>query len=95
MKLIETKPERLVCAICNEAYNLPGNGNIKTYKEVQCPIDDFDLLYFSGQKNFIFCPNCYNNPPFEDMGQNVGCNRCTNDECGFSMHRNTLGPCHA
>ncbi|XP_046917236.1 DNA topoisomerase 3-beta isoform X2 [Dermatophagoides farinae] len=95
MKLIETKPERLVCAICNEAYNLPGNGSIKTYKEVQCPIDDFDLLYFSGQKNFIFCPNCYNNPPFEDMAKSMGCYRCTNDDCSFSMHRNTLGPCHA
>lgn len=95
MKLIETKPERLVCAICNDTYNLPANGNIKTYKEVQCPLDYFDLLYYSGAKSFIFCPNCYNDPPFEDMNKLSGCFKCSNEFCDYSMIRNTFGSCYA
>ena len=94
LKLITAKPERLVCPICNETYSVPSNGTVKTYKEVQCPLDNFDLLYFSGPKNFIFCPNCYNNPPFEDMAKSSSCLKCTNENCKFSMPSNTIGPCN-
>ena len=30
-----------------ETYNLPQNGTIKLYKEIRCPIDDFELVLFS------------------------------------------------
>ena len=96
MKLITSKPERLVCPICNDTYSVPGNGTVKTYKDVQCPLDNFDLLYFTGStKSFIFCPNCYNNPPFEDMPKGSSCSRCTNDSCEYSMVANIIGPCSA
>lgn len=93
LKLITAKPERLVCPTCNETYNVPINGTIKTFKEVQCPLDGFDLLYFTGTKNFIFCPLCYNNPPFEDMTTGSGCIKCTNDQCQYSMISNSIGSC--
>ena len=95
LKLITAKPERLVCPICTDTYNVPGNGTVKTYKETQCPLDGFDLLYFSGSKSFIFCPNCYNNPPFEDMGKGSACIKCTNNSCQYSMSSNTVGACSA
>lgn len=97
MKLITAKPERLVCPTCDgETYNVPTNGTIKTWKDVQCPLDQFDLLYYQGSsRGFVFCPNCFTNPPFEDMGKGSGCNRCTNAACQYSMPSNTIGPCSA
>jgi len=67
MKYIQTKPSRMHCAHCNETYNLPQNGNIRIYKELKCPLDDFELLSWSTGargKSYTFCPYCYNNPPF-------------------------------
>jgi hypothetical protein len=48
---------------------LPQNGTIKLYRELKCPLDDFELLVNSINKNRIqpFCPYCYNNPPFSEM----------------------------
>lgn len=94
MKLITVKPERIVCPTCTLTYNVPTNGSIKTYKEKQCPIDNFDLLYYTGpKKNFIFCPNCYNNPPFEDMRIGSACYSCTNRTCDFSQASSSLCLC--
>ncbi|KAF7492312.1 DNA topoisomerase 3-beta-1 [Sarcoptes scabiei] len=93
MRLIETKPVRLICPACNETYNVPKDGTIKKFKEEKCPIDDFDLLYYNGNKMFIFCPNCYNDPPFEDMLKQSECFRCTNDSCQYSKRNNTLCQC--
>ena len=93
--MITSKPERLVCPICEDTYSIPSNGTVKTYKETQCPLDNFDLLYFNGSKSFIFCPQCYNNPPFEDMDKLSACFKCTNDDCKFSLSRNTIGQCLA
>lgn len=67
IKYIQTKPSRLHCAHCNETYSLPQNGNIRIYKELKCPLDDFELLSYSTGargKSYVFCPYCYNNPPF-------------------------------
>lgn len=94
MKLITTKPERIVCPTCNETYNIPSGGTVKTYKEVQCPIDGFDLLCFSSaSRNFIFCVNCYNEPPFEEMEKGAPCIKCLEPSCQYSQVRNTLCMC--
>lgn len=51
-------------------YSLPQNGTIKLYKELRCPLDQFELLLFSlgnsekaQGKAYPICPYCYNHPP--------------------------------
>ena len=51
-------------------YSLPQNGTIKLYKELRCPLDQFELLLFSlgnsekaQGKSYPLCPYCYNHPP--------------------------------
>lgn len=46
MKLIETRPSRLHCEICKDTYNLPQSGQIKTFKELRCPLDEFELVQY-------------------------------------------------
>ncbi|GMH18631.1 hypothetical protein Nepgr_020472 [Nepenthes gracilis] len=71
MKYIAPQPPRLYCGTCEEVYYLPPNGSIKLYKELSCPLDNFELLIFSMPgpegKSFPLCPYCYNNPPFEGI----------------------------
>ncbi|GAB4851852.1 hypothetical protein Ancab_031251 [Ancistrocladus abbreviatus] len=71
MKYISTQPSRLYCGTCEEVYYLPQKGSIKLYKELSCPLDNFELLIFSMPgpegKSFPLCPYCYNNPPFEGI----------------------------
>ncbi|KDP32568.1 hypothetical protein JCGZ_13118 [Jatropha curcas] len=71
MKYISTQPQRLYCGTCEEVYYLPQKGTIKLYKELTCPLDNFELLIFSMAgpegKTFPLCPYCYNNPPFEGI----------------------------
>ncbi|XP_011298257.1 DNA topoisomerase 3-beta-1 [Fopius arisanus] len=97
MKYIQTKPSRSHCAHCNETYNLPQNGNIRIYKELKCPLDDFELLSWSTGtrgKSFTFCPYCYNNPPFRDMKKgNTGCNSCTHPTCAHGLNSNGVSSC--
>lgn len=67
MKYIESPPCRLCCTHCGDTYNLP-NGVVKVYKELKCPLDDFELLAFSNGNNgksFSLCPYCYNHTPFK------------------------------
>jgi len=45
MKLIMAKPVRLHCASCDETLNIPQNCNVRLYKELRCPLDDYELLY--------------------------------------------------
>nr|BAA20009.1 topoisomerase-III [Homo sapiens] len=75
MKYIQAKPSRLHCSHCDETYTLPQNGTIKLYKELRCPLDDFELvLWSSGSrgKSYPLCPYCYNHPPFRDMKKAEG-----------------------
>ncbi|TXG72933.1 hypothetical protein EZV62_001512 [Acer yangbiense] len=76
MKYISSQPSRLYCGTCEEVYNLPQRGTIKLYKELTCPLDNFELLIFSMAgpegKSFPLCPFCYNNPPFEGIEVVVG-----------------------
>ena len=88
MKYIQTKPARLHCSQCDETYSLPINGTIRAYKELRCPLDDFELLAFSSGtkgRSYPFCPYCYNHAPFKDMPKNAGCNSCTHPTCANSM----------
>ena len=70
MRYIPLKPQRLYCATCEETYQLPQNGTIKLYKELKCPLDNFELVLFSlgnadkaQGKSYPLCPYCYNHPP--------------------------------
>lgn len=79
MRYIPLKPQRLYCPNCEEAYNLPQNGTIKLYKELKCPLDNFELVFFSlGNttnaigKSYPLCPYCYNHPPsFHNSNNNI------------------------
>ncbi|GAU31076.1 hypothetical protein TSUD_322130 [Trifolium subterraneum] len=71
MKYISAQPPRLYCGTCEEVYDLPQKGTIKLYKELTCPLDNFELLICSvvgpEGKSFPLCPYCYSNPPFEGI----------------------------
>lgn len=51
MKLIESRPSRLHCETCKETYNLPQNGTMKVFKELRCPLDDFELVVYVPNSN--------------------------------------------
>lgn len=97
MKIIRTKPQRLFCPTCNETYTLPQKGTIKLYKEIKCPLDDFELVLFSLGNSVGYqgmstplCPQCYNNPPFEDYKGTMTCIQCRNTSCVHSMVNNAI-----
>lgn len=88
MKYIQTKPARLYCTQCDETYSLPRGGLVRVYKELKCPLDDFELIAWSGgakAKSYSLCPYCYNYPPFEDMPKMSGCNNCRHPNCPHSL----------
>ncbi|XP_050303621.1 DNA topoisomerase 3-beta-1 [Anthonomus grandis grandis] len=96
MKYIQAKPARLHCPQCDETYNLPQNGTIKLFRELKCPLDEFELLcWTTGNKgkSFVFCPYCYNNPPFNDMRKANGCNSCTHPTCQYGLNTNGVINC--
>lgn len=60
----------------------------RAYKELRCPLDDFELLAFSSGtkgRSYPLCPFCYNNTPFKGMPNNPGCNACTHPTCPNSL----------
>ncbi|XP_055684588.1 DNA topoisomerase 3-beta isoform X2 [Lutzomyia longipalpis] len=88
MKYIQMKPARLHCSNCDDTYALPNGGTVRVYKELKCPLDDFELVAFSSGikgRSYPLCPYCYNNSPFPDMPRNSGCNQCTNPTCPHSL----------
>ncbi|CAG0884439.1 unnamed protein product, partial [Darwinula stevensoni] len=96
MKYVSTKPCRLHCSQCDETYGLPQNGTIRLYRELKCPLDEFELLTWSAGvkgKSFVFCPYCYNYPPFKDMKKASGCNMCTHPTCPYSLNANGVSSC--
>ena len=96
MKLINAKPTRLHCAQCDETYSLPQNGSIKLFKELRCPLDEFELVVWStgGKgKSTPVCPYCYNHPPFPDMRKGMGCNQCTHPTCAHSEANLGIADC--
>ncbi|XP_023029815.2 DNA topoisomerase 3-beta [Leptinotarsa decemlineata] len=96
MKYIQAKPARLHCPHCDETFNVPQNGIIKIFRELKCPLDDFELLSWTmgnKGKSFVFCPYCYNNPPFKDMKKGSGCNSCSHPTCLYSLNSNGICNC--
>lgn len=95
MKLVQCKPQRLYCEFCKDTYNLPQNGTIKLYRELKCPLDDFELLINSVNKNtnYSFCPYCYNNPPFAEMGKHSSCKDCSHPTCPYSFVSTGISQC--
>jgi DNA topoisomerase III len=96
MKLVQCKPQRLYCETCKDTYNLPQNGQIKLYRELKCPLDDFELLVNAVNKNrnYPFCPYCFNNPPFPDMNKQAAtCIDCSHPTCPHSFVQNGLSQC--
>ncbi|XP_046559637.1 DNA topoisomerase 3-beta-1-like [Haliotis rubra] len=96
MKYVQAKPSRLHCSMCDETYSLPQNGNIKLYKELRCPLDDYELvLWTTGAKgkSYPLCPYCYNHPPFKNMRKGMGCNECTHPSCQHSLSQTGISEC--
>ncbi|KAB7499440.1 DNA topoisomerase 3-beta-1 [Armadillidium nasatum] len=96
LKLVETKPIRLHCVNCDDTYSVPPNGMIREFMENKCPLDDFQLLTWSGGskgKSYIFCPYCYNNSPFSSMPKASGCNSCLHPSCSFSRDNTGVSVC--
>ncbi|KAF2364981.1 TOPRIM domain [Trinorchestia longiramus] len=96
MKLVETKPQRLYCATCDDTYAVPPGGSVREYQENRCPLDDFQLVLHSGGgqgKSYSFCPYCFNHPPFPDMLKNSGCNNCLHPTCEFGRDRMGVSRC--
>ncbi len=95
MKLVQCKPQRLYCENCKDTYNLPQNGLIKLYRELKCPLDDFELLINAINKNVNhpFCPYCYNNPPFPEMKKTDGCFECSHPTCPHSFIATGISQC--
>ncbi|MCL4135961.1 UNVERIFIED_CONTAM: hypothetical protein GTU68_032198 [Idotea baltica] len=96
LKLVETKPVRLHCIACDDTYSVPQNGTIREFMENKCPLDDFQLITWSGGakgKSYIFCPYCYNNSPFINMSKGSGCNSCLHPTCSFSRDKTGVSVC--
>ena len=96
MKYVAAKPHRLYCMHCDETYSLPPGGTIKLYKELKCPLDEFELLLYSGgpkRQSFLLCPYCYNEPPFSGTKKFMSCSLCTHQSCSYAMPQNCVGVC--
>ncbi|KAJ8922656.1 hypothetical protein NQ315_007688 [Exocentrus adspersus] len=96
MKYIQAKPARLHCPQCDETFSLPQNGTVKLFRELKCPLDEFELLCWTmgnKGKSFVFCPYCYNNPPFKDMRKGNGCNSCSHPTCPYGLNSNGVCNC--
>ncbi|CAG9128724.1 unnamed protein product [Plutella xylostella] len=96
MRYIMAKPARLHCSHCDDTYCLPQNGTVRIYRELKCPLDDFELLSWSSGnkgKSFPLCPYCYNHPPFRDMKKGFGCNSCTHPTCPYGVNSTGVSGC--
>ncbi|GAB4821904.1 hypothetical protein N2152v2_008950 [Parachlorella kessleri] len=106
MKLIASRPSRLYCPTCEEVYNMPQGGAIKLYKELDCPLDGFQLVLLSlggaDGKTYPLCPFCYNHPPFENAPKLGGaaaagmpCTLCPHPTCRHAPARTGVASCPA
>lgn len=103
LKHLDMRPQRLYCAYCEITFSLPQGGAIKQYSSFTCPLDGFELVicHIEGGKSFPICPQCYNNPPFEDavtaQGSNkqihMACDSCTHPTCEHSLASNYVCDC--
>lgn len=95
-KYLPLRPQRIFCPTCSRTYDLPPNGTVKLYREQTCPLDGFELVYFSTGstgRSFVLCPKCYNEPPVEGVKPPMSCTQCTIATCPHSLAKNGLFPC--
>jgi len=66
LSVVDRRPVRMFCRNCDRVYKMPQNGQIKLYKELRCPLDQFELVFISNKvgKSYPLCPCCYDDPPF-------------------------------
>eukprot|EP00928_Gymnodinium_smaydae_P066381 TRINITY_DN493_c0_g1_i1.p1 TRINITY_DN493_c0_g1~~TRINITY_DN493_c0_g1_i1.p1 ORF type:complete len:870 (-),score=213.50 TRINITY_DN493_c0_g1_i1:206-2782(-) len=66
LSVVDRKPVRMFCKNCDRIYKMPQNGQIKLYKELRCPLDQFELVFVANKvgKSYPLCPKCYDDPPF-------------------------------
>lgn len=91
-----TNPPKLYCSFCEINLKLPSGGSLKLYKELKCPLDDYELLVFNSlrtKKNMILCPRCYNDPPFDSAIQNTLCKECPHPTCPYSYNSSFIMYC--
>ncbi|KAF0307218.1 DNA topoisomerase 3-beta-1 [Amphibalanus amphitrite] len=96
MRLVESRPQRLHCQQCGHTLALPADGLVRVYNESKCPLDEFELVVWSGGKkgrSFVLCPYCYNHPPFPDMGKGSGCNSCSHPSCRHGVSQTGVSAC--
>nr|CCC53485.1 putative DNA topoisomerase III, fragment [Trypanosoma vivax Y486] len=100
LKHLEARPQRLYCPYCEVTYALPQGGTIKQYSSYKCPLDNFELVicHIDGGKSFPICPNCYNNPPFDESIERGGrkvmaCDECRHPTCAHSLAKNYVADC--
>lgn len=111
LKHLDTRPQRLYCPYCEITFALPQGGAIKSYSGFVCPIDNFEMVvcHIDGGKTFPLCPQCYNNPPLEDLGKlgvggvggqrgnregwHMACDECRHPTCEHSLATNYICDC--
>ncbi|XP_064393121.1 DNA topoisomerase 3-beta-1-like [Halichondria panicea] len=96
LKYISSRPQRLYCAQCDQTYSLPQGGSIKLYKEIKCPLDEFELLLFTsvnGRKSYLVCPYCYNEPPFKAVSGGMSCSVCPHESCPHAKPQHRVERC--
>eukprot|EP00927_Polykrikos_kofoidii_P056414 TRINITY_DN50530_c0_g1_i1.p1 TRINITY_DN50530_c0_g1~~TRINITY_DN50530_c0_g1_i1.p1 ORF type:complete len:861 (-),score=130.51 TRINITY_DN50530_c0_g1_i1:243-2825(-) len=66
LTVVDRRPVRMFCKNCDRIYKMPQNGQIKLYKELRCPLDNFELVFVANKvgKSYPLCPMCYDDPPF-------------------------------
>jgi len=66
LSVVDRRPVRMFCKNCDRVYKMPQNGQIKLYKELRCPLDNFELVFVANKvgKSYPLCPMCYDDPPF-------------------------------
>ncbi|CAJ1433993.1 unnamed protein product [Effrenium voratum] len=74
LSVVDRKPVRMFCKTCNRIFKMPQNGQMKLYKELKCPLDNFELVFVANKvgKSYPICPMCYDDPPFgarEEQGK--------------------------
>lgn len=64
--LVSSKPIRMFCKHCDHVYKMPQSGQMKEYKTLRCPLDNFELVFVANKlgKSYPLCPMCYDQPPF-------------------------------
>eukprot|EP00933_Yihiella_yeosuensis_P022632 TRINITY_DN1779_c0_g1_i1.p1 TRINITY_DN1779_c0_g1~~TRINITY_DN1779_c0_g1_i1.p1 ORF type:complete len:858 (+),score=171.26 TRINITY_DN1779_c0_g1_i1:68-2641(+) len=74
LSVVDRKPVRMFCKQCDRIFKMPQNGQMKLYKELKCPLDNFELVLVANKlgKSYPICPCCYDDPPFgekEEQGK--------------------------